>query len=749
MAAAFSSAIAWKTQAEVMGVQAEYFLGLVPLGEEDGGEESILFAFVGTSWAPWQPPCTPEGLQASSPKPGMLRVKWQEVAHATEYVVMCARDGKTEEEFQKRGRGCEAEFHDLIPGTKYALRVCALRERHGASEVSEARGHTTPREPSLAQQLVEAKMGVSHSDGRFVVSTAEAFVRKDSRGKVVVKCLDVAPGFKPRHKLGEMRDALVIILTGETGAGKSTHLNAVLNFLMGIRLEDKFRLVMVDDSAAIGTQSVTQFVTFYRVRHMPGMPVNQSVVLVDSPGYGDCRGIEADKFVTKCFASAFKELTHLNCVGIVVNSTQARLTQKAEMVIEKMLQLFHKEVSENIVPICTFADSGKPLCLAGLEKAKVHFKKYVKVQNSPFACKTRETNGRLFGALEEQKLHWQLAETGVNQFLKAAKSLPLRPLIRSCKILERRQDLHEELYMLSGALQTATATIGSMVSQLDSLATFLGNVPAEKVKVEVPKTEKVDISGQGRHVTLCMICNFTCHDNCFFANDADKAKCCAMGTDGHCTVCPRKCHWKNHHNASYIWKTTHSTEWVVPKELIEKWAGKGGTIESAILNALGKVATVQQDSNRHLQAMIKIQQKLENESLRHNPGVMLAYVDSLIEEQKEKGASELMLKSLTTAKRSLHLAVKAGELQRLENVKSDVLNFIKAELERRTKLSAQARAQEESKPSGFYNTVYAKVTKTSLEQKVPQRLPKGSKFSDNLLKVGQFLKVLLADGIQS
>jgi len=75
----------------------------------------------------------------------------------------------------------------------------------------------------------------------------------------------------------------------------------------------------------------------------------------------------------------------LNCVALVTNSTKERLEDKAKMSIEKMLNLFHKQVKDNILPVCTFADSGTPLCLAGLRKDQVPFTKYIKVQNSAFA----------------------------------------------------------------------------------------------------------------------------------------------------------------------------------------------------------------------------------------------------------------------------------------------------------------------------------------------------------------------------
>lgn len=55
---------------------------------------------------------------------------------------------------------------------------------------------------------------------------------------------------------------------------------------------------------------------------------------------------------------------------------------------------------------------------------------------------------------------------------------------------------------------------------------------------------------QGHHVTNCLQCNFTCHDDCIIADDDNKSGCAAM-KDGFCTVCIKKCKWTEHKNARY------------------------------------------------------------------------------------------------------------------------------------------------------------------------------------------------------
>lgn len=69
-----------------------------------------------------------------------------------------------------------------------------------------------------------------------------------------------------------------------------------------------------------------------------------------------------------------------------------------------------------------------------------------------------------------------------------------------------------------------------------------------------PKIEKIDLA-PGIHTTTCLNCNRTCHENCIFSNNEDKAKCIAMNKS-FCTICPKKCWWFMHVNYPFIYKET-------------------------------------------------------------------------------------------------------------------------------------------------------------------------------------------------
>ena len=77
--------------------------------------------------------------------------------------------------------------------------------------------------------------------------------------------------------------------------------------------------------------------------------------------------------------------------------------------------------------------------------------------------------------------------------------------------------------------------------------------------ISEPYTEEHPMP-HGTYNTVCLTCSYTCHYDCIFADNGDKARCCAM-RDGKCTVCVEKCHWKIHKNLPhyYVKKTKKVT----------------------------------------------------------------------------------------------------------------------------------------------------------------------------------------------
>ena len=89
------------------------------------------------------------------------------------------------------------------------------------------------------------------------------------------------------------------------------------------------------------------------------------------------------------------------------------------------------------------------------------------------------------------------------------------------------------------------------------------------------KTKRLNITREnlpiGIYTTTCLICNFTCHNNCPFSNNEDKKNCCSMDNQGNCTVCPKKCRWQEHVNVPYVIKHTEIEVEETIEELKKKY----------------------------------------------------------------------------------------------------------------------------------------------------------------------------------
>ena len=87
-----------------------------------------------------------------------------------------------------------------------------------------------------------------------------------------------------------------IMVLGATGAGKTTLINGIINYILGVEWEDSFRFKLVDEGQLRSqAESQTSEVTVYKINHQDGFQTPFSLTIVDTPGFGDARGVARDK----------------------------------------------------------------------------------------------------------------------------------------------------------------------------------------------------------------------------------------------------------------------------------------------------------------------------------------------------------------------------------------------------------------------------------------------------------------------
>lgn len=111
------------------------------------------------------------------------------------------------------------------------------------------------------------------------------------------------------------------------------------------------------------------------------------------------------------------------------------------------------------------------------------------------------------------------------------------------EVLTKRQQLENTILHLQQEIDKGLIKINSLEQEVEIFTKLKRQINENKdfeYTVEENKVVKVDISGQGIYTTTCLVCNNTCHNNCAFANGADKARCIAMSPIGSCKICPQK-----------------------------------------------------------------------------------------------------------------------------------------------------------------------------------------------------------------
>ena len=122
----------------------------------------------------------------------------------------------------------------------------------------------------------------------------------------------------------DFNNAYVVLFCGKTGDGKSTAINAFFNIIKWIKLEDNYRFILIEEQKKEKGQAESQTVGvhLYYLKDYNNKPI----IIIDSQGYGDTRGIKIDDMINKAFRYVFSSLIeHINAICFIAKSNTNRL----------------------------------------------------------------------------------------------------------------------------------------------------------------------------------------------------------------------------------------------------------------------------------------------------------------------------------------------------------------------------------------------------------------------------------------
>ncbi|XP_038136589.1 septin-5-like [Cyprinodon tularosa] len=190
---------------------------------------------------------------------------------------------------------------------------------------------------------------------------------------------EVTLGKKTQNKANR-----TVLLVGETEAGKSTFINSLVNYAMGVKYEDELWFQIVKDERRDQTESQTSDVVVYEIFGFEDQTLPFSLTIINTPGFGDTRGIEKDIIVSQRLFDLFRSddgINEIHAFGLVVKSTDNRVNDRLSYVFNSVMSLFGKNLEKSIVALITHSDGRTPKkVLQALEAANIKCAKNEKNQ---------------------------------------------------------------------------------------------------------------------------------------------------------------------------------------------------------------------------------------------------------------------------------------------------------------------------------------------------------------------------------
>ncbi|XP_063049579.1 uncharacterized protein si:ch73-170d6.2 [Engraulis encrasicolus] len=437
-----------------------------------------------------------------------------------------------------------------------------------------------------------------------------------------------------------------IMLVGATGSGKTTIINGMINYILGVDWEDNWRFKLIDEETnEWQAHSQTSEVTAYQIHHTEEFKIPHAITIIDTPGFGNTRGIKQDKEITERIKQFFANrngIDAIDAVCFVVPASLARLTLRYSF--EAILSVFGKNIASNIITLVTFADGKSPPVLEAIKEANfpcatrgdgtpVHFK----FNNSVlFADNTRGIGDE--GDFDF--MFWKMGMASMKKFFTQLGKMETQSLTLTKEVLQERRQLEATVEGMQPLIRKGLSIMEEIRAAQAVLENYKSQIEANKdfeYEVEVEKSYRIDIP-RGTFVTNCHVCNYTCHYPCYIPNDGDLRQCPAM-RNGNCTVCPGRCVWSVHHIMTYRWEFKRVREKRTYRELRSKY-------EKAIGQKMNQEQIMTKLEKEYHQAQAKVLEILETVSkcltclkeivLRPDPLSTPDYIDLMIESEKQE-----------------------------------------------------------------------------------------------------------------
>lgn len=388
--------------------------------------------------------------------------------------------------------------------------------------------------------------------------------------------------------------------------------------------------------------SQTEWITVYKIAPQKGSRLKYTLNIIDTPGFGDTRGIERDHAVIDQIRHLFSAqgeqgVLYIDAVCFIVKAPDARLTPVQKYIFHSIMSLFGKDIESNICTLITFADGAKPPVLASLKESKLPFGKSFQFNNSALFSENKTLANTTLSPM-----FWEMGCCSFESFFAKLNDFQTRSLCQTKNVLEEREQLKTVISNIRPQVTAGLSKLSELREQVDIFTRYKNEIKDNEnftYQVDETKQNKIDLPA-GQHVTNCLQCNVTCHENCKIADDDEKNRCWAMNQEGYCKICSGNCIWSEHKNTPYIF--TFVTETVTKtysemKARYEQAIGEKLTHENYIEELTCDLDEMFEDITWIMNEMNRCKTRLKEIALRPDPLSAVEHIELMIQsEESEK-----------------------------------------------------------------------------------------------------------------
>lgn len=384
-------------------------------------------------------PCSPPGKPQVEPNSSEISVSWKRAAavgqgvQVLSYIIEYAQtdDGVNGEDLQwsqTMSRAERAIISGLKSETQYVVRVICDCGVSGRSKESTAVNVCTTKLSPLTE-LLKCTSERIHSESLPIYKLPLTEVKMNIEG-----C--------QRFNFGKesLRKDLTIILFGIPGSEKSTLINGMINYIVGVEWKDNFRFKLIDDAQlSCQVKSHAAGVVVYNINHQDGFKIDYSLTIVD------VADDEHSKDQQKCLHNLFSAnlgVKEINAVCFVALASLTQLTPTQKDVFHVFPSFYKRSVEENVRVLVTSASGQRPPVLEAISAAGVPCPKaedglplHFKFNNSALFAnnKLSAAAGASVDDADENynQMFWDVGTKSMKMFFDALNEMETKSLVLS------------------------------------------------------------------------------------------------------------------------------------------------------------------------------------------------------------------------------------------------------------------------------------------------------------------------------